>query len=270
MNAPAIRLRRDPCAGVVVGHVGVVEADDRGIEVLHAFGIDRLLSGLPFADLVSIASSLEEGDVLVTPSLDHLGASMWKVFDMIDDLRSRGVGFVSIAEGVDTRRESVLAALDIMRSVLSAERRLVARRSAEARTRPIPTVSEADPRLERSRRVAASWIDDVREHRPRLSWDELVDHVERSGREGVSLTASLMRRHVRRLVEAGDLPDSVLDRAQRRTEEEGLRASRRARELAAGRPDMSLREIGAALEAEGILPPRADAWSAQTVKRLLD
>jgi hypothetical protein len=255
----------------VIGYAGSAHpADDVGAEALRAFGVDRLLCGIPFPELVAIATSLDGGDVVVTPSLDHLGASMWKVFDLLDDLRARGVGFVSMAEGVDTREERVSAALDIMRSVLSAERRLVARRSAEARARPVEVAPSHDPQLERSRRVAASWIEDVREHRPRLTWNELVDHVERSGREGEALTASLMRRHVRRLVEAGDLPGSVLERAQRRAEEDAGRAARRARELVAEDPSRSLRDIGTALEAEGIRPPRAEAWSAQTVKRLLD
>lgn len=271
MTASTIRLPSDPCVRRIVGYTGPEHSvDDGDAEALRSFGVDRVLRGIPFAELASIASSLVEGDVIVSPSLDHLGASMWKVFDLLDDLRARGIGFVSLAEGVDTREERVSAALDIMRSVLSAERRLVARRSAEARARPVEAAAPQDPRLERSRRVAAAWIEDVREHRPRLTWDELVDHVERSGREGEALTASLMRRHVRRLVKAGDLPGSVLDRTRRRAEEDTGRAARRAREIAAEDPSRSLRDIGTALEAEGIRPPRAEAWSAQTVKRLLD
>jgi len=273
MASRALRAPGGEASSMVIGHVvGDAAMREASVSCLEKFGVDRVLVGLAFADLLSATAMLGPGDLLVVPSLDHLGVSMWRVFDMLDDLRARDVGFVSIGEGVDTREERVSAALDIMRSVLSAERRLVSRRSAEARARAVdaPPPPPGDPLLERSRKVAAPWIDDVREHRPRMTWDQLVDRVEASGKEGSSLTASLMRRHVRRLVAAGDLPHTVLDRTQRQPEEETDRAARRAREIAAAHPALSLRDIGQALEAEGIRPPRAECWSAQTVKRLLD
>lgn len=266
----AIMSPRRPDVGAIVGYVrqsGVV-VDEPAMRLLSEFGAGRVVSGTSRTDLSGVTASLGDGDVLAVPSLDHLAVSMWRVFDMIDDLQARGVAFVSLEEGVDTREERVSAALDIMRSVLAAERRLVARLSAEGRADGPPAPAN-DPQLERSRRLAAPWIEEVREHRPRLTWEQLVERVARTGDDPFPLNASLMRRHVRRLVEAGDLPRSVLDRAQRVQEDAVVDAARRAREIAAAHPDLSLREIGARLEAEGVMPVRAEAWSAQTVKRLL-
>lgn len=256
--------------GSVVGYRRSADgmAGEDAIRVLEKFGAHRIVSGAIRADLDRVVDGLAQGDVLVVPSLDHLAVSMWRVFDMLDELDRRGISFVSIGEGVDTRVRSVREALDMMRSVLAAERRLVARRSAEGRSEP--PVPANDPLLERSRRVAAPWIDVVRENRPRLTWEQLVERIARQGRDVSPLTASLMRRHVRRLVAAGDLPESVLERSQRVHEKSVVEAACRAREIASSDPGLSLREIGARLEAEGIMPVRAEAWSAQTVKRLLE
>ena len=234
---------------------------------MRALGAGRISTG---PDLASVLATLRSGDVLVIPALDHLDRSMWRVFDLLDDLAKRDVSFVSIHEGVDTRNPSVAGTLRAMRMMLDAERRLVARRSAEARAGTASPQAPVDPLLERSRAAAAPWIDDVRENRPRLTWEELVERVEQSGRDAGPLSASLMRRHVRRLVAAGDLPQSVLDRAQRGQDYASSKAALRARELQREDPTMSLRAIAAALEAEGVMPPRAEGWSAQTVKRLLE
>lgn len=259
-----------PLSGSTIGYIRQSgDAPDReAVRRLAAFGAGRIVPGVSREDLAGLVASLAAGDVLVVASLDHLAVSMWRVFDMLDELQAREVAFVSIDEGVDTREERVSEALDLMRSVLAAERRLVARRSAEGRSEGPPPAAN-DPLLERSRRVAAPWLDAVRAHRPQLTWEQLVEHVAQSGADVSPLSASLMRRHVRRLVEAGDLPASVLDRAQRAQEDAAIDAGRRARAIAAEHPEFSLREIGLRLEGEGLLPPRADSWSAQTVKRLL-
>lgn len=257
--------------GRVVGYMrqaGCADAGDIGL--LREFGVAWISVGVADADFARMLAGLVAGDTLVVPALDHLELSMWRVFDVLDDLASRDVSFVSIREGVDTRDAAVAGALRAMRSMLDAERRLVARKSAQGRAaEPAPTVP-VDHLLERSRAAAAPWIEDVRENRPRLTWEELVDRVERSGRDAGPLSVSLMRRHVRRLVAAGDLPRSVLDRAQRGQDDANSKAALRARELQRDDPVMSLRAIAAALDAEGVMPPRAEGWSAQTVKRLLE
>lgn len=255
----------DPEASSMVGYM--CEHDDAAAAGMRAMGVGRISTGFDFAALLT---SLQSGEVLVIPALDHLDRSMWRVFDLLDDLAARGVFFVSIAEGIDTRDPAVAGPLRAMRMMLDAERRLVARRMADRRDGQIKPDVPADPLLERSRVVAAPWIEDVRENRPRLTWEELVERVERSGRDAGPLSASLMRRHVRRLVAAGDLPQSVLDRAQRGQDDANSKAAMRARELHREDPAMSLRAIAAALEAEGVMPPRAEGWSAQTVKRLLN
>lgn len=235
---------------------------------LKSFGAVRIVVGSP-SDLRPLMSELSAGDVLAVTSLDHLSISMWHVLDMLEDLRERHVSFVSLDEGVDTRDDRFVQALDMMRALLDAERRLVSRRSAEARMDARSEKCETRDRLvQRSRLVAAPWIGDVLEHRPHVTWDRLVDLVARQGGPEAP-SPSLMRRHVRRLVEAGEIPSHVMSRTQRTQDETMIDAGARAREMAAAYPDLSLREIGLRLEAEGLLPPRAETWSAQTVKRLL-
>lgn len=213
-------------------------------------------------DLETLLSELDRGDLLIVPSLDHLDFSLRRVFRMLDDLAERDVGFVSLAERLDSRAAHAPAALAMMRALLDAERRL----ACLARRRPASSCR--DGMLERSRRAVAPWIEQVRRDRPALSWDRIVRRVAAS-HPGVRVpSAALLRRHVRRLVAAGDLPPSVLERVPR-SSARGSEAARRAREMSSALPGASLRDIGARLSSEGILPPRAAAWSPQTVKRLL-
>lgn len=239
------------------------DAEPFSAELDRRGGACRILDG----DLPAILGRARPGDVLVVPSLDHFGISMWRVFEVLGDLRRRGIVFVSVAEGIDTSLPHVEAALAIMGSMLDAERRFMARRRDEAAS---PRSEPRDPLLERSREAAAPWIEMVREHRPHLAWDRLVERVAASGADVTGLSSGHMRRHVRRLVEAGDLPPSVMGRAAPDRAVEIDRAARRAREMAEEVPSPSLREIGVRLVGEGLLPPRAEAWSAQTVKRLMD
>ena len=53
--------------------------------------------------LAKCLATLESGDILVVWRLDRLGRSMRHLINLIEDLRSRGVGFRSLNEGaIDT------------------------------------------------------------------------------------------------------------------------------------------------------------------------
>lgn len=259
----------NPLRPVVCGYLSSSSDDSDGAGAVHdeAFGghpVTRVERGSSPADFLALVSTLSSGDVLVVPSLVHVGLSIRRTLAAIASMESAGVRFVSVAEGVDTATPDVSRSLAVMRSILDAERRLMARRRSDA----AETGPEGDQALERSRKVMGPWIGEVLEHRPALTWERLVERLERSGRGSAVLSAPSMRRHARRLVDAGDLPVSVMDRAQRPGPAPD--AVTRARELAASVPRPSLREIAKMLEEEGVMPPRAEAWSATTVRRLLE
>ncbi|BBY47639.1 DNA invertase [Mycolicibacterium arabiense] len=65
---------------------------------------------------------LREGDVLVVWKLDRLGRSTRHVLSVIDELTSRGVGFRSITDGLQTEGAMGKAMLTIMAAFAELER----------------------------------------------------------------------------------------------------------------------------------------------------
>ncbi len=56
-------------------------------------------------ELDKALAALELGDTLVTWKLDRLGRSLTDLFAILEDLKARGVGFLSLTEGLDTTTE---------------------------------------------------------------------------------------------------------------------------------------------------------------------
>src|SRR6476620_12571740 len=65
---------------------------------------------------------LREGDVLTVWKLDRLGRSTRHVLAVVDELKSRGVGFRSITEGLNTEGAMGKAMLTIMAAFAQLER----------------------------------------------------------------------------------------------------------------------------------------------------
>ena len=80
--------------------------------------------------LVACNQSLQPGDTLVVWRLDRLGRSMRHLVNMIEDLKSRGIGFRSIADGmIDTTSASGELVLNIFSALAQFERRLIQERT---------------------------------------------------------------------------------------------------------------------------------------------
>ena len=104
--------------------------------------------------LTKCLETLQTGDVLVVWRLDRLGRSMRHLITLVEDLRTRGIGFRSLNEGaIDTTSASGELIFNIFSALAQFERRLIQERTkaglAAARARgrnggrPKVTVKEA-------------------------------------------------------------------------------------------------------------------------------
>ena len=95
-----------------VGYVRVSDADqtlnlqidalrDAGCKVIYA---DHGISGTKIKrkGLNDLLKDLKEGDTLCVWKIDRLGRSTVHLLLLLDDLRKRGVGFISLTQGIDT------------------------------------------------------------------------------------------------------------------------------------------------------------------------
>ncbi|MFJ3926377.1 recombinase family protein [Streptomyces sp. NPDC090022] len=81
---------------------------DRQIHALNAAGCHRIYSDKKSgknAEREELSKALDyarEGDTLVVPSLDRLGRSIQDLIAIVAGLRTRGIGFTSLHENLDT------------------------------------------------------------------------------------------------------------------------------------------------------------------------
>jgi len=80
--------------------------------------------------LAKCLATLQSGDILVVWRLDRLGRSMRHLITLVEDLRSRGVGFRSLNEGaIDTTCASGELIFNIFSALAQFERRLIQERT---------------------------------------------------------------------------------------------------------------------------------------------
>ena len=80
--------------------------------------------------LTKCLETLQSGDILVVWRLDRLGRSMRHLITLVEDLRSRGVGFRSLNEGaIDTTCASGELIFNIFSALAQFERRLIQERT---------------------------------------------------------------------------------------------------------------------------------------------
>ena len=91
--------------------------------------------------LTQALNALREGDTLVLWRLDRLGRSLQHLIEIVNELESRGIGFKSLTEGIDTTTNSgklvfhVFGALAEFERDLIRERTMAGLESARARGR---------------------------------------------------------------------------------------------------------------------------------------
>ena len=101
---------------------------DAGASRVYA---DQGMSGstMERPELTRALDRLEAGDVLAVWKLDRLGRNTRQVLEVVEDLRSRDVGFRSLTEGLDTCGPMGTAMLTIMAAFAQLERDTIVERT---------------------------------------------------------------------------------------------------------------------------------------------
>jgi len=79
--------------------------------------------------LLRCLKKLEHGDTLVVWKLDRLGRSLRDLIAMLDDLRERGVKFLSLTEAIDTTTPTGRAMWQMIGVLAELERSLISERT---------------------------------------------------------------------------------------------------------------------------------------------
>ncbi len=123
--------------------------------------------------LTKCLGALRSGDILVVWRLDRLGRSMRHLITLIDDWRSKGIGFRSLNEGaIDTTCASGELIFNIFSALAQFERRLIQERTkaglaaarARGRNGGRPRVMASEPKVVLAKKLNADKtleIDDI-------------------------------------------------------------------------------------------------------------
>ncbi|HLV29423.1 MAG TPA: recombinase family protein [Burkholderiaceae bacterium] len=87
------------------------------------------LAGSSYPGLDKLTKKLRRGDTLVVCRLDRLGHSLRDLVELIDDLGSSGIHFVSLAEGIDTTRSEGRLLFHMMAALAEFERSVISERT---------------------------------------------------------------------------------------------------------------------------------------------
>lgn len=135
--------------------------------------------------LDALLEVLLPGDSLVTWRLDRLGRSTGHLVTTIDTLAARGIGFVSLTEGIDTTTASGRLVLGIFASLAQFERELI-------RERTIAGLAAARERGSRPGRPSHVTPEKVRAARALLDQGATVTDAAKA----VGLTRPTLYRHL--------------------------------------------------------------------------
>ena len=137
---PSLWLRSDEHRHVsVVGYARVstpeqsLEAQRDELERVGAVRVFEDKSSGAKASRPGLDAALDyvrEGDVLAVVRLDRLGRRLADLIALTDGLQARGVGFRSLAEGIDTSTTSGRLMLHVVGAVAEMERELTRERTA--------------------------------------------------------------------------------------------------------------------------------------------
>ena len=196
--------------------------------------------------------------------------------------------FEVIAAPIDTSTPQGMFSLQVLGAVAQLERALISERTkagikaARARGKlpgnpglrardpaAIAKAAQARNRVFTGDVIASmdGWLPTVRRMRPQYPWEDVVRVLNQA--DGARWTIERLRRAVRRAVRERLADAKLLERSPRRPPEDRLMMM--AAGIAMANPEMSLRAIGAQLEAMRERTPRGGRqWAASSVKHLLD
>lgn len=123
---------------------------DFGCEQLFFEKLSGTIAHRPQLD--ACLSFLRKGDVLVVYKLDRLGRSLKNLIELLDSLKDREVGFVSLQDNISTEGAAGQLMLNILGAFAQFERDLILERTAEGRK----TAKERGVRFGRKSLVNAS------------------------------------------------------------------------------------------------------------------
>ncbi|MGL4962674.1 MAG: recombinase family protein [Inquilinus sp.] len=239
-------------------------------------------------ELAKVLHRLGWGDVLVVARIDRLARSLSHLLEVIEALEGRGAHFRSLHDPIDTSSPQGKFALQVLGAAAELERALIRERTkaglraakARGRVGGNPALRAREPKAIRRAAVirdakyfaelnlsAPGWLPVVRQLRPDHSWATVVRILNGRGRSG-SWTVDRLVRAVKRFVREGMADQALLDRAPNRTKAD--HAATLISGIAQANPTLSLRAIGAQLDAMRVKPPRGgDRWSASSVRSQL-
>jgi DNA invertase Pin-like site-specific DNA recombinase len=142
-GSSAKRIRSAATAdGVKVGYARVStdgQTTRTQIDALRAAGCDEVFEDAGVSGgtitrdgLDACLAGLRDGDTLVVTRLDRLGRSLPHLVSTVHDLAERGVGFVSLAEAINTTTATGRLVLGIFASLAAFERDLISERTTAA------------------------------------------------------------------------------------------------------------------------------------------
>ena len=286
-----------PAAGRLIGYARVStedQATDAQTDELSAAGCAILYqehgSGASRArpELARLMRDTGRGDVLVVVRLDRLARSVSHLLDVIEELEAKGAHFRSLRDPIDTSTPQGMFSLQVLGAVAQLERALISERTkagikaarARGKLPGNPGLRARDP--EAIAKAAAArdrvftgdviakmdrWLPIVRQMRPDYPWEEVARTLNARG--GDKWSVERLLRAVRRAVRERLADPKLLERAPRRPPADRLMML--AAGIAMADPELSLRDIGAQLEALRERTPRGGRqWAASSVKNLLD
>ncbi len=241
-------------------------------------------------ELARALARVRRGDTLVIWKLDRLARSLAHLLEVIEDLRDRGAHFRCLTSPIDTASPHGTLVLQMLGAVAEYERSLVRERTkaglraarARGRVGGNPRLKAGDKAMARLlarrqreiylqelNRTADEWLPVVRRLRPARPWAAVTRAVNARLPPGRHWTVERLRRAVGAFVAEGLAEPVLLEKAPT------VRGDDRLMVLVAGiaraNPGMTLREIGAQLEAmRETTPAGRKAWAAASVRSLLE
>ncbi len=297
MSRKGLSASFNSASGRILGYARVStddQATDAQIDELRAAGCQAIYeeygSGASRArpELARLIKELRAGDVLVVVRLDRLARSVSHLLDVIERMQMRGAHFRSLRDPIDTSTPQGMFSLQVLGAVAQLERALISERTkagikaarARGKLPGNPGLRAGDPAARK--RIAAArdrsfttgvvasmdnWLPTVARMRPACPWEDVARILNMEG--GERWTTARLRRTVRRAVRERLVDPKCLERTLRRPPEDRLMML--AAGIALANPQMTLRALGAQLEAMRERTPRGGRhWAASSVKNLLD
>ena len=154
------------------------------IDALTAAGCERIYQEYKSGkskdrpELIRCLDALREGDVLIVWRLDRLGRSLKDLIEIVSELESKGVGFQSLNESIDTTSSSGKLIFHVFAALSEFERSLIQERTKAG-------LAAARARGRKGGRPKKLSDDQIRKAKAMLS-DPMMTKSEVAGHFGVS------------------------------------------------------------------------------------